>query len=155
MLLKIDNISTLFRQPKISPIYYDLVDKILDLESKNSLLSDADIRFKVDILRKNFFDESKKSQNIVESFALTREVASRKLGLKHFETQILGGLVLNEGKIAEMKTGEGKTLVATLPASFQALSGKGVHIVTVNEYLAKRDKELLQVVYQTLGFEVG
>ena len=155
MLLKIDNIPTLFRQPKISPIYYDLVDKILDLESKNSLLSDADIRFKVDILRKNFFDESKKSQNIVESFALTREVASRKLGLKHFETQILGGLVLNEGKIAEMKTGEGKTLVATLPASFQALSGKGVHIVTVNEYLAKRDKELLQVVYQTLGFEVG
>ena len=94
MLLQIDNLPTLFRQPKISPIYYDLVDKILELESKNALLSDADIRSKVEILRQNFYDDSKKSQNIVESFALTREVAFRKLGLKHFETQILGGLVL-------------------------------------------------------------
>nr|AOW70740.1 preprotein-translocase subunit a [Monodopsis sp. MarTras21] len=155
MLLKINKIPTFFRQPKISPVYYDLVDKILSLESKISLLSDADIRHQMNILRKNFYDESKTSQNIVESFALTREVASRKLGLKHFETQLLGGLVLNDGKIAEMKTGEGKTLVATLPATYQALSGKGVHIVTVNEYLAKRDKELLQVVYQTLGFDIG
>ena len=155
MLQKIENLTTFFRKPKISPIYYDLVDKILEVEAKTALLSDSDIRENVNKLRKKFFDESKKEQNIVESFALTREVASRKLGLKHFETQLLGGLVLNDGKIAEMKTGEGKTLVATLPASYQALSGKGVHIVTVNEYLAKRDKELLQIVYQTLGFNVG
>ena len=155
MLLKINKIPTLFRQPKISPVYYDLVDKILSLESKNSLLSDADICHQMNILKQNFYDDSKRSQNIVKSFAFTREVASRKLGLKHFETQLLGGLVLNDGKIAEMKTGEGKTLVATLPAAYQALSGKGVHIVTVNEYLAKRDKELLQIVYQTLGFDVG
>lgn len=155
MLPKIDNLTTLFRQPKISPTYYDLVDKILSLESKTSLLTDSEIRSKVEQLRKTFCDETKKEQNIVESFALTREVAFRKLGLKHFETQLLGGLVLNDGKIAEMKTGEGKTLVATLPACYQALSGKGVHIVTVNEYLAKRDKELLQIIYQTLGFNVG
>ena len=155
MLPKIDNLTTLFRQPKISPIYYDLVDKILSLESKTSLLTDSEIRSKIEKLRKTFYDETKKEQNIVESFALTREIASRKLGLKHFETQLLGGLVLNDGKIAEMKTGEGKTLVATLPACYQALSGNGVHIVTVNEYLAKRDKELLQIIYQTLGFNVG
>jgi len=155
MLPKIDNLTTLLRQPKISPIYYDLVDKILSLESKTSLLTDSEIRSKIEQLRKEFYDETKREKNIVESFALTREVASRKLGLKHFETQLLGGLVLNDGKIAEMKTGEGKTLVATLPACYQALSGNGVHIVTVNEYLAKRDKELLQIVYQTLGFNVG
>jgi len=155
MLPKIDNLTTLFRQPKISPIYYDLVDKILSLESKTSLLTDSEIRSKIEQLRKEFYDETKREKIIVESFALTREVASRKLGLKHFETQLLGGLVLNDGKIAEMKTGEGKTLVATLPACYQALSGNGVHIVTVNEYLAKRDKELLQIVYQTLGFNVG
>ena len=109
MLQKIENLTTFFRKPKISPIYYDLVDKILELEPKTTLLSESDIRDKIQKLRKTFFDESKKQQNIVESFALTREVASRKLGLKHFETQLLGGLVLNDGKIAEMKTGEGKT----------------------------------------------
>src|SRR6056297_2511279 len=121
MLLKIDNIPTIFRQPKISPSYYDLVTKILDLESKNRFLSEADIRFKVNTLRKNFYDDSTKTQNIVESFALTREVAFRKLGLKHFETQILGGLVLNDGKIAEMKTGEGKTLVQLFLHRFKLL----------------------------------
>nr|YP_010478955.1 preprotein-translocase subunit a [Lietzensia polymorpha]UVI61260.1 preprotein-translocase subunit a [Lietzensia polymorpha] len=155
MIFKIDNLGTFFRQPKISPVYYDRVDQILSLEPKYRLLSDSEIKAQMNNLRKKHNDTSLKSQNIIESFALTREIASRKLGLKHFETQILGGLVLNDGKIAEMKTGEGKTLVATLPACYQALSGQGVHIVTVNEYLAKRDKELLQVIYQSLGLTVG
>lgn len=155
MILTIDTIGPFFRQPKISPIYYDLVDQILACESSYALLSDTEIKSRINNLRKKFFDKTNRSQNIIESFSLTREVASRKLGLKHFETQILGGLVLNDGKIAEMKTGEGKTLVATLPACYQALSNQGVHIVTVNEYLAKRDKELLQIIYQSLGFKVG
>ncbi len=155
MILKIDSINPFFRQSKISPFYYDLVDQILSNESKYNLLSDTDIKLKIRNLKKQLFDKTRRSENIIESFSLTREIASRKLGLKHFETQILGGLVLNDGKIAEMKTGEGKTLVATLPACYQALSNQGVHIVTVNEYLAKRDKELLQVIYQGLGFTVG
>lgn len=155
MILKIDNLGAFFRQPKISPAYYDLVDQILSCESKYRLLSDSEIKDQFNSLRKRYNVSTLESQNIIQSFALTREIASRKLGLKHFETQILGGLVLNDGKIAEMKTGEGKTLVATLPACYQALSSRGVHIVTVNEYLAKRDKELLQVIYQSLGLSVG
>lgn len=155
MALNIENIGSLFRKPKISPAYYNLVDKILSLESKYCLLSETDIKTNIKILKKKYDNNSENLDLLVESFALTREVAYRKLGLKHFETQLLGGLVLNEGKIAEMKTGEGKTLVATLPACYQALSGQGVHIVTVNEYLAKRDKELLQPLYQSLGLKVG
>nr|YP_009550353.1 preprotein-translocase subunit a [Characiopsis acuta]QAA11286.1 preprotein-translocase subunit a [Characiopsis acuta] len=155
MIFKIDNIGTFFRQPKISPAYYDLVDQILSLEPKYKSLSDSEIKFSVNKLRKQNSKQGNRTQDIVQSFALTREIASRKLGLKHFETQLLGGLVLNDGKIAEMKTGEGKTLVATLPACYQALKGQGVHIVTVNEYLAKRDKELLQIIYHSLGFTVG
>jgi preprotein translocase subunit SecA len=154
-IFNIENFSSLFRQPKISPAYYNLVDNILALESKYSLLSNSDIQSNIRVLRKKASENLLSSDLLVESFALTREVGWRKLGLKHFETQILGGLVLNDGKIAEMKTGEGKTLVATLPACYQALSSKGVHIVTVNDYLAKRDKELLQPIYQTLGLSVG
>nr|YP_010478535.1 preprotein-translocase subunit a [Chlorobotrys sp.]UVI60840.1 preprotein-translocase subunit a [Chlorobotrys sp.] len=155
MILKFDTMGTFFRQPKISPAYYDLVDQILSCDSKYKLLTDSEIKARINKLRESYYDNRLKNQNIIESFGLTREIASRKLGLKHFETQILGGLVLNDGKIAEMKTGEGKTLVATLPACYQALSDQGVHIVTVNEYLAKRDKELLQVIYQSLGLTVG
>lgn len=155
MKLQIENLGSLFRQPQISPYYFDLLDQILALEDKTKYLTDAEIKLKVKNLKESFNTNVSQPSFIAESFSLTREMASRKLGLKHFETQILGGLILNDGKIAEMKTGEGKTLVATLPACFQALSGKGVHIVTVNEYLAKRDKELLQVIYQSLGFKVG
>lgn len=155
MKLQIANISNLFRQPQISPYYFELLDQILFLEDRTKSLTDSEIRNKIEILKRSFDSDFLQPSFIAESFSLTREMASRKLGLKHFETQILGGLILNDGKIAEMKTGEGKTLVATLPACFQALSGKGVHIVTVNEYLAKRDKELLQVIYQSLGFKVG
>src|SRR5690242_9315610 len=92
---------------------------------------------------------------IVPAFALTREMGRRKLGMRHFDVQLIGGIVLNEGKIAEMKTGEGKTLVATLPAVLNALTGRGVHIVTVNDYLARRDAEWMSPIYRALGMTVG
>jgi preprotein translocase subunit SecA len=92
---------------------------------------------------------------IAESFALTREAGLRTLGLRHFDVQLLGGLVLNDQKIAEMKTGEGKTLVATLPAFLNALTKKGVHIVTVNDYLANRDQVSMGQIYRFLGLDTG
>ncbi len=92
---------------------------------------------------------------IPEAFALVREVARRKLNMRHFDVQLIGGLVLHDGKISEMKTGEGKTLVATLPAYLNALAGRGVHIVTVNDYLARRDAEWMSPVYRSLGLAVG
>src|SRR4029077_17963501 len=92
---------------------------------------------------------------LVPAFALVREMGRRKLGMRHFDVQLIGGIVLNEGKIAEMKTGEGKTLVATLPAVLNALTGRGVHIVTVNDYLARRDAEWMGRIYTFLGLSVG
>lgn len=89
------------------------------------------------------------------AFALTRESAKRYLGMRHFDVQLIGGAVLHEGKIAEMKTGEGKTLVATLAVALNALTGKGVHVVTVNDYLARRDAEWMGPVYRGLGLSVG
>ncbi len=88
---------------------------------------------------------------LVPAFALVREAGRRKLGMRHFDVQLIGGIVLHEGKIAEMKTGEGKTLVATLPAFLNALTGRGVHIVTVNDYLARRDAEWMGPIYRALG----
>ncbi len=92
---------------------------------------------------------------VPEAFALVREASRRKLGLRHFDVQLIGGLALHAGKIAEMRTGEGKTLMATLPAYLNALSGDGVHVVTVNEYLAQRDSEWMGPVFRFLGMEVG
>ena len=92
---------------------------------------------------------------LVPAFALVREAGRRTLGLRHFDVQLIGGMVLHEGKIAEMKTGEGKTLVATLPAYLNALAGRGVHIVTVNDYLARRDAEWMGPIYRALGLTVG
>src|SRR5213075_2944692 len=92
---------------------------------------------------------------LVESFALTREAARRTIGMRHFDVQLVGGIVLHEGKIAEMKTGEGKTLVATLPLVLNALSGKGAHLVTVNDYLARRDAGWMGRLYNFLGLTVG
>ena len=90
-----------------------------------------------------------------EAFAVCREASHRKLGMRHFDVQLLGGMVLNQGKISEMKTGEGKTLVATLPVYLNSLTGKGVHLVTVNDYLAKRDAQWMGAVYHSLGCSVG
>lgn len=151
----IDKIGGLFRRPQIPKDYYTTVEAILDLENKLVSFNENQIKDRINILRQKYKRDTNDPNLIIESFAITRHTTWLKLGLKHFETQLLGGLILKDGKIAEMKTGEGKTLVATLPACFHALSQKGLHIVTVNEYLAKRDKETLQPVYNALGFNVG
>ncbi len=99
--------------------------------------------------------EKKESDILNDVFAIVREVGKRTLNMRHFDVQLIGGMVLHDGKIAEMKTGEGKTLVATLPVVLNAMSGKGVHVVTVNDYLAKRDAEQMSAIYNFLGFSVG
>lgn len=151
----INKLGGLFRRAQIPKDYYTTVEAILDLEPQLASLNENQIKERINILRQRYKKNINDPTLIIESFAITRQVTWLKLGLKHFETQLLGGLILKDGKIAEMKTGEGKTLVATLPACFHALSKKGLHIVTVNEYLAKRDKETLQPVYNALGFNVG
>ncbi|EAI5466834.1 preprotein translocase subunit SecA [Campylobacter lari] len=136
--------------------YLKRVAQINALESKYQNLSD-------DELKQNFIDfktqiqkeEKTLDQILNDVFAIVREVGKRTLNMRHFDVQLIGGMVLHEGKIAEMKTGEGKTLVATLPVVLNAMSGKGVHVVTVNDYLAKRDAEQMSAIYNFLGFSVG
>ncbi|MDI6716373.1 MAG: preprotein translocase subunit SecA [Actinomycetota bacterium] len=118
-------------------------------------LTDAELRAKTAEFKQRLADGESLDDLLPEAFAVVREAAKRVLSMRHFDVQIMGGIVLHEGKIAEMKTGEGKTLVATLPAYLNALSGKGVHIVTVNDYLAKRDSEWMGKIYEFLGLKVG
>jgi len=125
------------------------------LESALQALDDAALRGKTDELRKRLADGAEVDEVLPEAFAVCREAAGRSLGMRHFDVQLIGGMVLHEGKIAEMATGEGKTLVATLPAYLNALTGKGVHIVTVNDYLAKRDAQWMGPLYHALGLSVG
>ncbi|HDR7781971.1 MULTISPECIES: accessory Sec system translocase SecA2 [Bacillus] len=135
--------------------YEQLVQAINNLEEKLSDLSDEDLRHKT-ITFKNMLHDGKTVDDIkVEAFAVVREAAKRVLGLRHYDVQLIGGLVLLEGNIAEMPTGEGKTLVSSLPTYVRALEGKGVHVITVNDYLAKRDKELIGQVHEFLGLKVG
>jgi preprotein translocase subunit SecA len=131
------------------------VEKIQALEPEMQQLSDDQLREKTDEFKKRLSQGESEDDLLVEVFAVVRESAWRSIGLKHFPVQLLGGIVLHQGRIAEMKTGEGKTLVATLPAYLNALSGKGVHVVTVNDYLAKRDSENMGKVYHFLGLSVG
>ena len=119
------------------------------------MLTDSEIRNKTVELKKRYKEEQDLNALITEAFALTREASVRTLGLRHFDVQLIGGLVLNSGKIAEMRTGEGKTLVATAPAYLNALTTKGVHIVTVNEYLANRDQTTMGQLYRFLGLSTG
>lgn len=131
------------------------VEKINALEPVVSQLSDEDLQAKTNEFR-NRLEKGEKLDHILnEAFAVVREASQRVLGMRHFDVQILGGIVLHEGKIAEMKTGEGKTLVATLSVYLNALEGKGVHVVTVNDYLAKRDSEDMGHLYNFLGLTVG
>ncbi len=132
-----------------------LVDKINGLEEEISKLTDSELRGKTDYFKKQL-EEGKTLDDILpEAFAVVREASKRVLGMRHFDVQLIGGIILHQGRIAEMKTGEGKTLVATLPVYLNALTGKGVHVVTVNDYLAKRDSEWMGKLYKFLGLSVG
>ncbi|WP_045176145.1 preprotein translocase subunit SecA [Anaerocellum danielii] len=136
---------------KILPI----VDKIESLALEYERLTDAELRQKTDIFKQRLKNGETLDDILPEAFAAVREAAWRTLKMRHFRVQLIGGIVLHQGRIAEMKTGEGKTLVATLPAYLNALEGKGVHIVTVNDYLAKRDAEWMGPIYNFLGLSVG
>nr|YP_009496559.1 preprotein-translocase subunit a [Actinocyclus subtilis]AWT39272.1 preprotein-translocase subunit a [Actinocyclus subtilis] len=148
-------IKSLFNQNSIANNYRNLVNQINLLEKDLSLFSDSELRSKIFELKARYKTEKDLSFIIAECFALTREASSRTLGLRHFDVQLLGGLVLNNGQIAEMRTGEGKTLVATLSASLNALTENGVHIVTVNDYLASRDQVSMGQIYRFLGLDTG
>ncbi|HWQ70285.1 MAG TPA: preprotein translocase subunit SecA [Patescibacteria group bacterium] len=132
-----------------------MVTAINELEPKVKALSDDDLRGKTIEFRERIAQGATVDELLVEAFAVVREAGRRVLGMRHFDVQLLGGIVLHEGKIAEMATGEGKTLVATLPAYLNALEGKGVHVVTVNDYLAKRDSQWMGGIYRFLGLTVG
>jgi preprotein translocase subunit SecA len=132
-----------------------LVDKINQREPEISPLNDDQLRGKTSEFKERIGRGEPVEEILPEAFAVVRETAKRTLGERHYDVQLIGGIVLHEGKIAEMATGEGKTLVSTLPAYLNALEGKGVHIVTVNDYLAKRDREWMGVIYRFLGLSVG
>lgn len=130
-------------------------DKVLALESKYEAMSDKELVSQTDILKGRLSNGETLDDILPDAFAVCREAAWRVLGMKHFPVQVIGGIILHQGRIAEMKTGEGKTLVATLPAYLNALEGNGVHIVTVNDYLAKRDCEWMGKLYRFLGLSAG
>ncbi|MBS6610529.1 MULTISPECIES: preprotein translocase subunit SecA [Peptoniphilus] len=136
---------------KIEP----LVNKVMDLEGEMEKLSDNELKAKTEEFKNRLNNGETTDDILPEAFAVVREAAWRVLGMKHFRVQVIGGIVLHQGRIAEMKTGEGKTLVATLPAYLNALEGKGTHIVTVNDYLASRDRDWMGKVYEFLGLSVG
>lgn len=132
-----------------------LVEKINGLEEEISNLSDSELRGKTEEFKKQLQGGKTLDDLLPEAFAVVREASKRVLGMRHFDVQLIGGIILHQGRIAEMKTGEGKTLVATLPVYLNALEGKGVHVITVNDYLAKRDSEWMGKLYKFLGLSVG
>ena len=132
-----------------------LVNQINELEDEYSKLSDKELRAKTDEFKKQLAEGKTLDDILPEAFATVREASKRALGMRHFDVQLIGGIILHQGRIAEMKTGEGKTLVATLPVYLNALEGKGVHVITVNDYLAKRDSEWMGKLYKFLGLSVG
>jgi len=134
---------------------WPIVEQVNSLEAQMTGLSDEQLREKTGEFRKKLEADTSLDNVLPEAFAVVREVSRRRLRMRHFDVQILGGIILHEGKIAEMKTGEGKTLVATLPVYLNALEGKGVHVVTVNDYLAKRDTQWMGPIYHSLGLSVG
>ena len=150
-------LETIFQKPsqQVTAKYKSQVDQINALENNLKLLTDFELQEKTKELRERLLKGETKKSILPESFALVREASKRVLGLRHFDVQLIGGLVLDEGKIAEMKTGEGKTLVALLPTFLNALYGKGTHVITVNDYLAKRDAEYVGQVHRFLGLSVG
>ena len=135
--------------------YRSRVAEINALEPELAALSDEALRARTQMFRDEFKAGKSLDDLLVPAFATVREAAKRTLGQRHFDVQLIGGMVLHEGRIAEMKTGEGKTLVATLPVYLNALAGKGVHVVTVNDYLAKRDAGWMSEIYGFLGLTTG
>lgn len=150
-------LKTLLGDPNVRKLkkYQPLVTEVAILEDEIQALSDQDLRGKTAEFKQRLEKGESLDDLLPEAFAVVREAGRRVLGMRHFDVQILGGIILHTGQIAEMKTGEGKTLVATLPSYLNALSGKGVHIVTVNDYLARRDAEWMGQVHRFLGLSVG
>lgn len=154
-------ISTLFkklfgsRNDRLVKQYAQKVEQINVLEPAMQALSDDAIRLKTEEFKQRYTNGETLEKLLPEAFAVVREGSRRALGMRHFDVQLIGGMVLNAGKIAEMRTGEGKTLVATLPVYLNALTGKGVHVITVNDYLAKRDAEWMGKIYNFLGLSIG
>ena len=134
---------------------YPIVDKIESMADEYKAMSDEALRAKTTEFKERLQNGETLDDILPEAFATVREAADRVLGMRPYRVQLVGGIVLHQGRIAEMKTGEGKTLVATLPAYLNALTGRGVHIVTVNDYLAKRDSEWMGKVHRFLGLKVG
>ena len=132
-----------------------LVDKIEALDQEYQALTDAQLQAKTAEFKQRYQNGETLDDLLPEAFAACREAAWRVLGMKPYRVQLIGGIILHQGRIAEMKTGEGKTLVATLPADLNAIAGEGVHIVTVNDYLAKRDSDWMVKVYRFMGLTVG
>ena len=132
-----------------------IADKVEELDEAMQALSNDELRSRTDMFKERLKSGETLDDILPEAFAVCREAAWRSLGMKHFKVQLIGGIALHQGRIAEMKTGEGKTLVATLAAYLNALAGKGVHVVTVNDYLAKRDMEWMGKLYTFLGLSVG
>ena len=132
-----------------------IVDKIESLEPDFEKLSDEELRDKTREFKSRLAGGETLDDILPEAYAAVREAAKRTIGMRHYRVQLIGGVILHQGRITEMRTGEGKTLVATLPAYLNALEGKGVHIVTVNDYLAKRDAEWMGQVHEFLGLTVG
>ncbi|GAB1720632.1 MAG: protein translocase subunit secA [Nitrosospira sp.] len=143
------------RNDRLIKQYFQTVGTINSIESKFAALTDAELRAKTEEFKKRLADGVAIDALIPETFAVVREASKRVLEMRHFDVQLIGGMVLHSGKIAEMRTGEGKTLMATLPAYLNSLAGKGVHLVTVNDYLARRDAEWMGRIYQFLGVSVG
>ena len=143
------------RNDRLIKQYTQKVREINALEPQFAALSDAELKGKTDIFRERFNKGESLDSLLPEAFAVVREAGKRVLGMRHFDVQLIGGMVLHQGKIAEMRTGEGKTLVATLPSYLNALSGRGVHVVTVNDYLAERDAGWMGRIHEFLGLSVG
>ncbi len=135
--------------------YADFITTVNNLEEEMGKLSDDGLAAMTALLRQRYDNGQELAALMPEAFAVVRETAKRTIGMRHFDIQIMGGAVLFEGKIAEMKTGEGKTLVATLPVYLNSFTAKATHLVTVNDYLAKRDSEWMGPVYKFLGLKVG
>ena len=132
-----------------------IMNSVLALEDKYKAMTDAELKNQTNVLKERLANGETTDDILPDAFAVCREASDRVLGMKHYPVQIIGGIVLHQGRIAEMRTGEGKTLVATLPAYLNGLTGDGVHVVTVNDYLAKRDSEWMGKLYNYLGLSVG